>query len=154
MNGEIHRVRVQRPVIEIDADGNEALNYLCKNDYNSSEEIIAYNEILDYIEKNCVAEENGERVWWFKEIIGHEGPLYPGDPRYKGSMWNVLLNWESGEVTPEPLAIIGQDDPVTCALYAEAHGLLDQPGWKRFRRLTRRKKKMLRMANQAKLKAF
>jgi hypothetical protein len=77
INGEIHRVRVQRPVIEIDADGNEALNYLCKNDYNSSEEIIAYNEILDYIEKNCVAEENGERVCDSKRSLVMKVPFIP-----------------------------------------------------------------------------
>jgi hypothetical protein len=151
---EVHRIRPRRPVIEVDHDGNESLKYLCVNEQTSSEEIISYNEILDFIDKNSEDENDGERVWRFKQIISHQGPLKPGDPNYKGSMWNVMLEGDSGEVTPEPLAIIGQDDPVTCALYAEAHGLLDPPGWKRFKRLARRKKKMLRMLNQAKLKAF
>ena len=31
---------------------------------------------------------------------------------------------ETGEVTEEPLSIIAQDDPVTCAAYAKEHNLL------------------------------
>jgi hypothetical protein len=30
----------------------------------------------------------------------------------------------------EPLNIFGKDDPVTCAVYACEHGLLDEEGWK------------------------
>ena len=74
--------------------------------------------------------------------------------KYKGSMWNVMLEWENGEVTPEPLSIIGKDDPATCAQHADEQGLLDLPGWKQFRRLAKNRKKLLRMVNQAKLKSF
>jgi hypothetical protein len=28
------------------------------------------------------------------------------------------MEWENGEITEEPLAIIAADDPVTCAIYA------------------------------------
>jgi hypothetical protein len=30
----------------------------------------------------------------------------------------------------EPLNIFGKDDPVTCAVYAHKHGLLEKEGWK------------------------
>ena len=48
-----------------------------------------------------------------------------------------------------PLDVVGQDDPAECAKYAKEHGLLDTSGWKRFKRLARRSKKMERMAKHA-----
>jgi len=42
---------------------------------------------------------------------------------------------ETGEVTYEPLDVISADDPVTCAVYARDNDLLDQPGWKCFKKL-------------------
>jgi len=32
----------------------------------------------------------------------HEDPLKPSDPSYKGSKYNVMIEWENGEVTSEP----------------------------------------------------
>jgi hypothetical protein len=93
------------------------------------EEIIKYNELMDFIEKN---EENDDIVWRFKHIVGHQGPLICTDPNYKGSKYNVLMEWENREITKEPLAIIAADDPVTCAIHAKEKGLLDKEGWKHF----------------------
>ena len=116
------------------------------------EEILSYNDIVDYITKD--EELESERIWKFKRITAHEGPLKSSDPHYKGSAWNVMIEWENGEITTEPLSIIAADDPVTCAIYARDHNLLELDGWKRFARLARREKKMLRMVNQAKLRSF
>ena len=65
-----------------------------------------------------------------------------------------MIEWENGEITNEPLSVIAADDPVTCALYGDENNLLDKPGWKRFKRIAKRKKKMLRMLNQAKLRSY
>ena len=54
----------------------------------------------------------------FRAIIGHQGPLLASDPDWKGSKYNVQVEWETGEITFEPLSIIAADDPVTCAAYA------------------------------------
>jgi hypothetical protein len=67
---------------------------------------------------------------------------------------NVKVEWENGESSYEPLHTIAADDPVTCAVYAKEHGLLDTDGWKRFRRLAKRAQKMLRMVNQSKLRSY
>jgi len=40
----------------------------------------------------------------------------------------VLVEWEDGSTTYEPLATIAVNDPVTVALYAKEKGLLDTPG--------------------------
>ena len=49
-------------------------------------------------------------------------------PDYKGSSYNVKIEWENGEVTYEPLDMITKDDPVTCAIYARKNNLLNKPG--------------------------
>ena len=72
----------------------------------------------------------GPKLWKFRCILAHEGLLKPSDPSYKGSKYNVMIEWENGEITSEPLTIIAADDPVTCAIYAKENGLLDLDGWK------------------------
>jgi len=76
-------------------------------------------------------------IWKFRRITAHEGPLKPTDPTYKGSKFNVMIEWENGEVTSEPLSISGADDPVTCAIYAKENNLLEIDGWKWFRGIAR-----------------
>jgi hypothetical protein len=66
----------------------------------------------------------------------------------------VVIEWENGEVTSEPLHVIANDDPVTCAIYAKENGLLDTDGWKRFKSIPKRQMKFTRMVNQAKLWSY
>jgi hypothetical protein len=96
------------------------------------EEILSYNELMDYIEKDKqqYQDKDGNGFWNFKHIVGHEGPFRTSDPEYKGSRYNVLVEWENGEITSEPLNILGKDNPVTCAVFAREHGLLEEEGWK------------------------
>jgi hypothetical protein len=89
------------------------------------EEIITYNELMDFIEKN---QENDTIVWQFQRIVSHQGPLLRHDKDYNGSRFHVLVEWENGEITTEPLLVIAANDPVTCAVYAREHDLLDIKG--------------------------
>jgi hypothetical protein len=104
---------------------------------------------MDYIEKDKQQhqDKDGNGFWNFKRIVGHEGPFRTSDPEYKGSRYKVLVEWENGEVTSEPLNIFGKDDPVTCAVYACEHRLLEEEGWKWFKGIAKREKKMLCMVN-------
>jgi len=65
-----------------------------------------------------------------------------------------MIEWENGEISREPLSAIAADDPVTCAIYARDNDLLHLDGWKRFKNIASRQKKMFRMANQAKLRSY
>ena len=47
-----------------------------------------------------------------------------------------------------------QDAPVVCALYAKESGLLEEEGWKRFKSIAKREKKLFCLVNQAKLRSF
>jgi hypothetical protein len=86
-------------------------------------------------------------------IVGHGHPFRTSGPEYKGSGYNVLVEWENGEIMSEPLNVFGKDDPVTCAVYARERGLLEEERWKRFKGIAKREKKMLRMVNQSRIKA-
>ena len=83
---------------------------------------------MNQIEKNDELNTDYNDDWKFNNIIGHEGPLSKSDKKYKGSRFNVFVQWETGSLTYEPLDLIGKDDPVTCAIYAKKCGLLDIPG--------------------------
>ena len=75
------------------------------------EEILTYNEILEYITKNEEQDADQAIVWEFKHIASHQGPLKKGDPSYIGSRFNALVEWETGESKYEPLDVIAADDP-------------------------------------------
>ena len=102
------------------------IKFRCTINDKEFEEIVLYNELLDHISKD----ETEEGLWKFKSISAHQGPLLPSDPAYRGSRYNVLVNWETGESTFEPLSTIAADDPVTCAIYAKDNGLLEEDGWR------------------------
>jgi hypothetical protein len=66
----------------------------------------------------------------------------------------MLVEWENGEITTEPLSVIAANDPVTCAVYGREHDLLDVEGWKHFRNLAKCKKHFIRLVKQAKMKSY
>jgi hypothetical protein len=76
-------------------------------------------------------------VWKFKRIVSQQGPITSNHPDYNGSVYNLLIEWENGETTKEPLQVIAKDDPVTCAIYVKDNVLLDLPGWKKFKSIAR-----------------
>ena len=150
-DGTRFRARIVRKIIEMD-DNEEKIKFLVKLPDEDQDEILAYNEILDIIQDQYDDEQNNpDQKWTFKGITAHEGPLSTKHPNYKGSKYNVLVQWEDGTITSEPLDIIAKDDPVSCAKYAKENNLLEDPGWKRFRRLTKNDKTFKRMVNQARL---
>ena len=65
---------------------------------------------------------------------------------------NVQVEWETGEITFEPLSIIAADDPVTCAAYAKENDLLALEGWRRFRNLAKKDKVLARAIKQSKIR--
>ena len=128
-NGERHRAKVTRQVVEIiDQDNGqrvENINLILDIVNGKVEELISYNQLLEDLE-NAQDHDMGmdQELYRFRAIIGHQGPLLASDPDWKGSKYNVQVEWETGEITYEPLSIIAADDPVTCAAYAKENDLL------------------------------
>ena len=85
-----------------------------------------------------------KNLFKFRSIIGHQGPLATSDPDWKGSKYNVQVEWETGEITYKPLSIIAADDPATCAPYAKENDLLAVEGWCRLRNFAKKDKVLAR----------
>ena len=64
-----------------------------------------------------------QALYKFRAIIGHKFPLNVTDPDWKGSKYNVQIEWETDEITFEPLGVIAADDPITCSAYAKRKSL-------------------------------
>ena len=88
----------------------------------------------------------------FRAIIGHKGPLEATDPNRKCSKWNVQIEWETGEITFEPLSVIAADDTITCPAYAKEKNLYNLDGWKRFRNLIKKEKQLTRAIKHSKIR--
>ena len=110
----------------------------------AKEDIVTYSEIIDAVNKR-LGDDDGDdpnEVLWFLEcIVDHK--------KNNDGSYSVKVKWSTGEETWEPLKMMAVDDPVTCAKYAKENGLLEAPGWKRFKRLAQREKKFIRMLRQA-----
>ena len=104
--------------------------YVCKLNGEEINKLLTYNKIIDRINQ----ESDPDKVLKFSDIISHDGPLCYKDKDYKGSNCNLVIKWTNGDITTEPLIIIGDDDPVSCAEYGKKHSLLELDGWKKFSR--------------------
>ena len=84
-NGERHRAKVTRQVVEIidqDNDQREGKHKLYLDIGNGKvEELISFNQLLEHLE-NAQAHDMGmdQELYRFRAIIGHEGPLLASDP--------------------------------------------------------------------------
>ena len=115
-NSERYRMKILEALVENEeqlAKHPSCIKFICSVNDDMYEEILTYNEILEYIMKNKEQDADQAIMWKFKHIDGHQGPLKKGDPTYNGSKFNVLVEWETGESTYEPLDVIAANDPVT-----------------------------------------
>jgi len=151
--GTTHRARI----VEMMADDKyqqghdpDSIRFRLSVNNDEYELEMPYGEVLNHINRDG----DQEILWKFKRIASHQGPLTPGHKDYKGSSFNVLVEWENGEVSYEPLNAIAADDPVSCAIYARDNDLLDTPGWKRFKQMAKRERVLRRLTKQAKLRSF
>ena len=153
--GERLRATIKRKVIEtsklLDDQHDNAIdkiNFHLDVGQGRAEAIMSYVQILDHLDQ----QEQQEDLYKFRAITGHQGPLSPQDENYKGSKYNVMVEWETGEITDEPLSLTAADDPVTCAEYAKKHDLLHLDGWKRLKHIAKNQKQLSRAINQSKIR--
>jgi len=132
------------------------INFKClvNNDF---EEVVAHNELVDFTEKDAA----WEGTWTFEKILSHE-KAGKGDKDHRGAGKNCLVLRSTGEQTWEPpcdrsgKSGLWIDDPSTAATCAGDNGLLDEPGWKLpgLKKIAKTQKKLICMANKAKLHSF
>ena len=153
--GERLRATIKRKVIEtskvLDDQHDNAIdkiNFHLDVGQGRAEAIMSYVQILDHLDQ----QEQQEDLYKFRVITCHQGPLLPQDENYKVSKYNVMVEWETGEITDEPLSLIAADDPVTCAEYAKKHDLLHLDGWKRLKHIAKNQKQLTRAIKQSKIR--
>ena len=131
----------------------ENINFILDIGNGKVEELISYNQLLEHL-VNAQDHDMGmdQELYRFRAIIGHQDPLLASDPDWKGSKYNVQVEWETGEITFEPLSIIAADDPVTCAAYTKENDLHALEGWHRFRSLAKKDKALARAIKQSKIR--
>jgi len=158
-DGSCHRAKIMSEVRKMTDKAHESpecIQFKClvNNDF---EEIVAHNDVLDFIEKDST----WDGVWTFEKILAHQ-KVKSGDKNHQGSGINCLVLWSAGEQTWEPLCNrtrksgLWIDDPVTVASYARDNGLLDEPKWKLpgLKKMAKTQKKPLHLVNKAKLHSF
>jgi hypothetical protein len=92
--------------------------------------ILSYFQLMDSLK----SQEDGEgNVWEFSWTTGHQCPLLQNDKDYNGSPYNVMIEWENGEIAMELLSVIVKDDPITYALCACSNNFLELEGWQQLK---------------------
>jgi hypothetical protein len=134
-HGEFIRAEVVRRLKQQNDDKTRhAIQFLVEtgDGENKVEHIVDYVTLCDIVEAQeaTVEEAPTDAIYTFKSILAHQGPLTVKDTWYKGSSWNILIEWDGGETTWEPLNLIAKSDPISVALYREENGLLNKKGWK------------------------
>ena len=130
-NGIPHKAEVLEPM----EDGAKFLVALGDGD---REEIMTYNDILNLVEEEL--DEDNEHVWSFEAVLGH---------RKHNGILEVKILWTNGDETWENLSHMGNQDPITLALYAKEKNLLGKPGWKRFKRMVGTEKHYISVLRKA-----
>ena len=106
---------------------------------------MAYNEILDYVERECNNEAGHH--WKFRTILGHtHTPV--GHHDRMGNDYNTKTGWETGALSIEPLDFLAKDIPVELAAYGKKHNLLEKE------KIANRDKQLHRLVKQAKMRSF
>ena len=114
-----------------DAKNHSQIKFLLALGDGQLEEIISYNKLSNLVTESLAAKDTGQQDFAsYSGILDHQGPLKYHDKKYKGSLYNVLVQWDDGTQTFEPLNFIGKQDPMTISCYAHDKGMLNKPGWK------------------------
>ena len=119
VDGSVHRAEVIKRLENMDGQTDQ---YLVSLGDGKRQDVMTYGEIIDIIERQNADEiADEDKFWSYKAISGH---------RKVGRTWEVLVKWEDGSESWEPLSAIKGQDPVTLAIYAKDNDLLDTEGWK------------------------
>lgn len=153
-DGQSFRAEIIQKINDQDAQNHKNIKLLCKDGDEGAEEILTYQEIGDLVEQQDAEELGEDKLWTFKKIVGHKGPLKPRDKEWKGSQFNVRVLWEDNTITDEPFKLMAKDNPVSVATYDCENNLLETPGWKHLRHIVKNQNKFGRMTKQAALKSI
>ena len=152
-NGERKRANISEHVKDLcqqQVSREDQLRFKLKIDGDQLDDLISYNQLMEYLEDKPDTSPLEDGLNRFKCIKDHKGPYTSSDPEYSGSSYNLLIEREPGEQTWEPLSNIIASDPYTCAVYAKEHNLLNTPGWMLLKRHVRTARRLIRASRKYK----
>jgi uncharacterized membrane protein YgcG len=149
-DGQRLKAKIVKKIIAYDEEvQKEIIKFLVEVPDGKMDQLRDYADLLEALEQQSETV-GGTQYWNWINISGHQGPLEKNDKNWKGSRFNLLVNWETGESTYEPMKILEEDNVDLVAQYGLEHDLLDQVGWKHLKRRAKNKKVLDRKVNQAK----
>ena len=134
------------------ASREDMLRFKVRTDGDQLDDLISYNQLMEYLQDNTDTGQLENGLYKVRCIRDHRGPYNPSDPEYLGSSYNLLIEWETGEMTWEPLSYIIASDLYMCAVYAKEYDLLNTPGWKLLKRHVRTASRLVGTLNKSKYK--
>ena len=152
-NGERKRATISEHVKDLcqqQVSKEDQLRFKLKSDGDQLDDLISYNQLMEYLEDKTDTGPLEDGLYRFKCIKDHKRPYTSSDPEYNGSSYNLLIEWEPGEQTWEPLSNIIASDPYTCVVYAKELNLLNTPGWKLLKRHARTGRRLIRTLKKSK----
>ena len=108
-NGERKRATISEHVNDLyqeQVSREDQLRFKLMIDGDQLDDLISYNQLMDYLEDKTDTGPLEDGLYRFKCIKDHKGPYTSSDPEYNGSCHNLLIEWETGEQTWEPLSNI------------------------------------------------
>ena len=101
-------------MMDHDTENHQQIKFLLSLGDGQLKELIPNNELSDLVTESMQAKESGHNDFiTYAGILDHQGPLKHHDPKYKGLMWNVLVDWEDGSLTWDPFNIMTKQDLMT-----------------------------------------
>ena len=110
-NGERKRATISEHVKDLyqqKISREDQLRFKLKIDGDQLDDLISYNQLMEYLEDKTDTGPLEDGLYRFKCIKDHKGRYTSSDPEYNGSSYNLLIEWETGEQTWEPLSNILQ----------------------------------------------
>jgi hypothetical protein len=149
-DGKSYRAKIVQNIIDNDNSNHEKIKFLVEIGEGQFDETLTYNMLSDIVEHQQERDEEDpeNKSWTFVSIKDHQGQLLSNHPDDKGSSFNVLVHWEDGLETFEPLDVMTKDDPVSLARYAENESI-NTSGWKRLKSITSNKSRQNRIKDQS-----
>ena len=101
-NGERKRATISEHVKDLyqeHVSREDQLRFKLKIDGDQLDDLISYNQLMEYLEDKTDTGPLEDGLYRFKSIKDHKGPYTSSDPEYNGSSYNLLIEWETGEHT-------------------------------------------------------
>ena len=93
--------------------GEDQLRFKLKIDGDPLDDLISYNQLMEYLVDQTDTGPLEDGLYRFKCIKDHKGPYTSSDPEYNGSSYNLLIEWEPGEhvleMSSAPTTLVERD---------------------------------------------